>query len=99
ERLIWTTSNMYIQYWPSIIATIQELVSTIKGWLDNQAADEQVQEDGTIKKVMGTEAKDLLSQLRKGDNDALSREKQNVKVDEKFQLKNFDLITWFLVTE
>ena len=47
---------------------------------------------------MGTEAKDLLSKLRKGDKDALSRVKQNVKVDEKFQLDNFDLITWFLVT-
>ncbi len=77
---------------------IQELVHAIKAWLDSQAAEEQVQEDGTIKKVMGTEAKDLLSKLRKGDKDALSRVKQNVKVDEKFQLDNFDLITWFLVT-
>lgn len=77
---------------------IQELVNAIKAWLDSQAAEEQVQEDGTVKKVMGTEAKDLLSKLRKGDKDALSRVKQNVKVDEKFQLDNFDLITWFLVT-
>lgn len=77
---------------------IQELVNAIKAWLDSQAAEEQVQEDGTVKKVMGTEAKDLLSKLRKGDKDALSRIKQNVKVDEKFQLDNFDLITWFLVT-
>jgi superfamily II DNA or RNA helicase len=79
-------------------AAIQELVSAIKAWLDSQASEEQVQEDGTTKKVMGTEAKDLLSKLRKGDKDALSRVKQNVKVDEKFQLDNFDLITWFLVT-
>lgn len=77
---------------------IQELVNAIKTWLDSQAAEEQVQEDGTVKKVMGTEAKDLLSKLRKGDKDALSRVKQNVNVDEKFQLDNFDLITWFLVT-
>jgi ERCC4-related helicase len=79
-------------------AAIQGLVNALKGWLDSQAAEEQVQEDGTTKKVMGTEAKDLLSKLRKGDKDALSRVKQNVKVDEKFQLDNFDLITWFLVT-
>lgn len=77
---------------------IQELVNALKTWLDNQAVEEQVQEDGTTKKVMGTEAKDLLSKLRKGDKNALSRVKQNVKVDEKFQLDNFDLITWFLVT-
>ena len=79
-------------------AAIHELVSAIKSWLDSQASEEQVQEDGTTKKVMGTEAKDLLSKLRKGDKNALSRVKQNVKVDEKFQLDNFDLITWFLVS-
>ncbi|SOE24003.1 PLD-like domain-containing protein [Spirosomataceae bacterium TFI 002] len=79
-------------------AAIQELVIALKSWLGSQAAEEQVQEDGTTKKVMGTEAKDLLSKLRKGNKDALSRVKQNIKVDEKFQLDNFDLITWFLVT-
>jgi ERCC4-related helicase len=77
---------------------IQELVNVIKAWLDSQVVEEQVQEDGTTKKVMGSEAKDILSKLRKGDKDALSRVKENVKVDEKFQLDNFDLITWFLVS-
>ncbi|KAA8485877.1 type III restriction/modification enzyme restriction subunit [Arcticibacter tournemirensis] len=77
---------------------IQKLVNAIKAWLDSQAAEEQIQTDGSTKKVMGTEAKDLLSKLRKGDKEALSRVRQNVRVDEKFQLDNFDLITWFLVT-
>ena len=77
---------------------IQELVSALKAWIDNQAVDEQIMEDGTVKKVMGAEAKDLLSKLRKGDKNALSRVKQNIKVEEKFQLDNFDLIIWFLVT-
>lgn len=77
---------------------IQALVNAIKAWLDSQAAEEQVQEDGTVKKVMGPEAKDLLSNLKKGDKHAISRVKQNIKVDEKFHLDNFDLITWFLVS-
>src|SRR5690606_1588344 len=77
---------------------IQELVNALKTWLDYQAVEEQVQEDGTTKKVMGAEAKDLLSKLKTGDKTALSRIKENVKVDEKFQLENFDLITWFLVS-
>ena len=47
---------------------------------------------------MGREAKDVLDKLRKGDKSALARVKQNVKVDEKYQLDNFDLITWLLVT-
>jgi len=79
-------------------SAIQELVNAVKGWLDSQAAEEQIQEDGSTKKVMGSEAKDLLSKLRKGDKNALSRVKENIKVDEKFQLDNFDLITWFLVS-
>lgn len=77
---------------------IQELVKSIKTWLDSQATEEQLQEDGTTKTLMGKEAKDLLLGLRKGDKAALSRVKQNIKVDEKFQLDKFDLITWFLVT-
>lgn len=77
---------------------IQELVNSIKSWLDSQAAEEQVQEDGTTKKVMGTEAKDLLSKLRKGDKQSIERIKENKTVKEKFQLDNFDLITWFLVS-
>jgi hypothetical protein len=55
-------------------------------------------EDGTVKKVIGAEAKDSSSKLRKGDKIALSCVKQNLNVDEKFQLDNFDLIIWFLVT-
>jgi superfamily II DNA/RNA helicase len=77
---------------------IRELVLALKSWLSSQAVEEQVQEDGSIKKTMGNEAKDLLSKLRKGDKNAFSRVKQNVKVDEKFRLDNFDLITWFLVS-
>lgn len=79
-------------------SAIEELVNSLKSWLDSQAYEEQVQEDGSTKKVMGKEIRDLLSKLRKGDKDALTRVKENVKVDEKYQLENFDLITWFLVS-
>ncbi len=77
---------------------IQELVTAIQSWLTSQASEEEIQEDGSLKKVMGKEVKDLLSRLRTGDKNAVSRIKQNTKVDEKFQLDNFDLITWFLVS-
>lgn len=77
---------------------IDELVQSLKSWLDKQTYNEEKQEDGTTKKTMGIEAKDILSKLRKGDKNAISRVKENVKVNEKFQLDNFDLITWFIVT-
>jgi len=47
---------------------------------------------------MGKEGVDLISKLRKGDKNAIKRVKQNIKTGEKYQLDNFDLITWFLVT-
>ena len=79
-------------------SAIQELVNALKKYLYSQATETEVQADGTIKKSMGREAKDVLDKLRKGDKGALARVKQNVKVDEKYQLDNFDLITWLLVT-
>lgn len=77
---------------------IKNLVYSLKSFLDSQAAEIKEQEDGSSKKTMGKEAKDVLSKLRRGDKGALERVKQNVKVDEKYRLENFDLITWFLVT-
>lgn len=77
---------------------IKELVESLQSWLNNQASEIEKQEDGSTKKVMGKEAKDMLSKLRRGDKDALERLKQNINVKEKYQLDNFDLITWFLVT-
>jgi len=78
---------------------IQSLVDTISKWIKLQAVEEEKQEDGTVEKKMGTEATDLLAKLRKGDKGAIKRVKQNIKTSDKYQLDNFDLITWFLVTE
>ncbi|AZA54590.1 SNF2-related protein [Chryseobacterium sp. G0201] len=77
---------------------IGDLVNAIKSWLSTQATEEVIQEDGSIKKVMGKTAKDLLTKLRTGDKNALNDLKQNMKLEEKFQLDKFDLITWFLIT-
>ncbi len=77
---------------------IQRLVRALKTFLDNQAREVEEQEDGSTKKTMGKEAKDVLSKLSKGDKSARERVKENVKVSEKYKLENFDLITWFLVT-
>ena len=77
---------------------INGLVASLKNWLDQQAVEDRLQEDGSTKKMMGAEAKDLLSKIKKGDKTSIARIKQNLKTDDKFQLDNFDLITWFLVT-
>ena len=79
---------------PSAIAA---LVSALKGWLDSQATEEEVLEDGTVKKRAGSETKDILAKLKTGDSKAVNRVKDNISVSDKYRLQNFDLITWFLV--
>jgi phage terminase large subunit-like protein len=77
---------------------IKGLVNAMQGWLNDQAVEIEKQSDGTEKKVMGKEAKDILAKLKRGDKGSLTRLKQNIKTNEKYQLDNFDLITWFLVS-
>ena len=77
---------------------IAELVNALKSWLSSQAVQTEVMEDGTEKKTMGNETLEVLQGLKKGNKVAIERIKQNVTVDGKYQLNNFDLITWVLVT-
>jgi len=77
---------------------IDELVHSVNNWLRSQAVEDEQQEDGTVKTRMGSKAKDLLSKIKSGDNSAIKRVKQNIKVDDKYKPDNFDLITWFLVS-
>jgi len=77
---------------------IQSLVDAIKGWLSNRAVEEERQDDGSIKKRMGKEAKDMLDRLKSGDAATIKKVKQNIKVSDKYKVDNFDLIVWFLVS-
>lgn len=63
---------------------IVELVKAIKSWLSSQADQEP---------------RDLLAKIKKGNKSALEILKQNVKVDEKFQIDKFDLVAWLVVNE
>ncbi len=78
--------------------SIQSLVDAIKNWLTSQAVEEEKQQDGSTRKRMGKEAKDILAKLKSGDGSAIKKVKQNVKVSDKYTTDNFDLITWFLVS-
>ena len=77
---------------------IAELVNALKSWLSSQAVQTEVMDDGTVKETMGNETLRVLQGLKKGNKVAIERIKQNVTVDGKYQLNNFDLITWVLVT-
>jgi hypothetical protein len=77
---------------------INELIETMKKWLNRQAKEEIIQEDGSKKTLAGSETMKILSGLKYGDSSAVKRVKDNITVDEKYQPDNFDLITWLLVS-
>lgn len=76
---------------------IRSLSDSIKTWLKKQEIDEVKDENGNTKTKMGKSAKDILNKLKAGDISAVKRLKENIKVEDKFQIDNFDLIVWFLV--
>ncbi|MBF0205215.1 MAG: SWF/SNF helicase family protein [Desulfamplus sp.] len=78
-------------------SAIKELVNAMRKWLDSQSGEEDIQNDGSIKKRAGAETKDILAKLKTGDSFAVERVKKNTRASEKYRLQNFDLITWFLV--
>ncbi|MBD2140739.1 DEAD/DEAH box helicase family protein [Anabaena sp. FACHB-1250] len=77
---------------------IAELVNALKTWLSSQAVQTEEMEDGSIKETMGNETLGILQGLKKGNKASIDRIKQNVTVDGKYQLNNFDLISWVLLT-
>jgi superfamily II DNA/RNA helicase len=77
---------------------VAELVNALKTWLTSQAVQEEQMEDGFVKKTMGNETLGILQGLKRGNKASIDRIKQNVTVDGKYQLSNFDLISWVLVT-
>ena len=78
--------------------SIDKLVFSLQSWLNNQTHELRIQDDGTTKKTMGKETKDMLEKLRRGNKDALEKVKSNIKPSDKYKLENFDLIAWLLVS-
>jgi hypothetical protein len=78
---------------------IAELVNALKTWLNSQAVKTEIMEDGSVKETMGNAKSALFAGLKKGDKAALETVKQNIKIDEKFQANNFDLVAWLLVSK
>lgn len=77
---------------------IEMLSNALQIYLNNQSVESVEQEDGSRKIMMGKEGRDVLDKIRKGDKSAIERIKENINTDEKYQIDNFDLITWFIVS-
>ncbi|HDR04403.1 MAG TPA: helicase, partial [Candidatus Marinimicrobia bacterium] len=80
---------------PIAIAPYQK---SLEAWLIEQGNSEETLEDGTKIIRIGAEGKDLIARLKTGDSKAISRVREDLTADEKFQPQRFDLIAWDIVS-
>lgn len=78
--------------------TLAELSNSLRKWINSQAKNEEIQEDGTIKLTMSAANIDRLNQLKKNSAVAIQKLKTEGAISEKFDFNKFDLITWLIVS-
>jgi len=78
--------------------SIEHLSAALSAWLKSQATEEEVQEDGTVKQKMGKASLDMLNKLKSGSKTTIQKLKDEGSTTHKFSKDNFDLITWFIVS-
>jgi len=69
----------------------------LQQWVKKHTVEEEVQEDGSVKELMGKAGLDLLNKLKAGQKTAVETIKDE-KLNERYQKDNLDLITWFVVS-
>jgi ERCC4-related helicase len=78
--------------------SIEHLSAALSAWLKSQSTEEEVQEDGTVKQKMGKASLDMLNKLKSGSKTTIQKLKDEGSTTHKFSKDNFDLITWFIVS-
>lgn len=78
--------------------SIEYLTASLTTWLKSQAIEEDVQEDGTVKQKMGKATLDMLNKIKAGSKTAVQKLKEEGAASQKYNKENFDLITWFIVS-
>lgn len=77
---------------------MQKLSTAVKHWLEKQAYEEEEDEDGSKKRKMGAEGKDIFQKLKHGDKKAFEKVKSGEKISDKYKPENYDLIAWYVIT-
>jgi ERCC4-related helicase len=79
--------------------SIEHLSAALSVWIKNQAVEEEVLEDGTIKQKMGKASLDMLNKLKSGSKTTIQKLKDEGSASQKYNKNNFDLITWFIISK
>ncbi len=78
---------------------INKLSQALKKWILQQAKAEVEMEDGTIKDVMSSAQLSFIDKIRKNPKEAKRIIKTEGTVSQKFNIDNFDLITWLILSK
>lgn len=77
---------------------IEKLSNALISWLQNQQEEIEIQDDGTIKQKMGQASLDMLQKLKTGSKSTIVKIKEEGSASQKYNKENFDLITWFILS-
>jgi ERCC4-related helicase len=76
---------------------LKTLHNMIQNWIKSLSKKEIVDNNGVVKETAGSKTVDVLNKLKIGQKDAIKKIKQNQKIEDEFDVKNYDLIVWFIV--
>lgn len=77
---------------------IEKLSTALISWLKSQQSETEIQEDGTVKLKMGQASIDMLKKLKTGSKSTVDKIKDEGSASQKYNKDNFDLITWFILS-
>ena len=77
---------------------IEKLSNSLISWLQSQQSETEIQEDGSIKQKMGQATIDILQKIKTGNKSTIVKIKEEGSASQKFNKENFDLITWFILS-
>lgn len=78
-------------------SSIKELQKIISSWVESLSSKKLENEDGTVEEKAGKQQLDILKGLKDGAKNALTKTKEDGTVEDEFDIKNYDLIVWFVV--
>jgi ERCC4-related helicase len=76
---------------------LKTLHDMIQNWVKLLSKKEVVDNNGIVKEKAGSKTVDVLNKLKVGQKDTLKQVKKNKTVEDEFEIKNYDLIVWFVV--
>jgi hypothetical protein len=70
----------------------------LKTWIEKQAKNIETDEQGNSTETASQMSLDFIAQLQSGSSAALQKLKTEGSFNEKYQVENFDLIAWLLIS-